>query len=827
MNEKKSSAKNCRFTKLQVFLIIACIYTELCFHLLIFGTASGLGYVSLCGGLWGSVLALISMLLPQKAGKICSWLLLFAAGFFACVQIVYYAVFGTLMQLSLVRMGGDVFGTFGMLILSTILKNWYKILLLLLPSVLLLALRRRLEHGKTDRTSKITASAVICAFLAPVLVFGLISPNESISHLDIYKNASVSTELSYQRLGLAGGIARDLLSGVLSDKNTGFSAGVEGSGPQSKYNKEEYNVQDIDFAALSTSTDDAAIKALDEYFASVAPTKKNEYTGMLSGYNLITICAESFSPYLISEKLTPTLYKLSHNGIIFENYYGTYQSLTSNGEYTMNLGIYPNMHNSSAATSFEDSIGKYLPYCLGNALQGNGYSCYAYHNNVGEFYSRNLSHPNMGYDFKAAGSGLEIHLSNPASDLELFQQSAPDFLNSAGPFHAYYMSWSGHNPYNWTNSMSEKNKAAVSSLNYSDSVRAYIACNLELEYGLSYLMDELDRAGLADRTVIVLTNDHYPYGLTKGEYDELAGFEVEDTFEKYRNSLICYVPGLEDNITVSEYCSTADILPTLLNLFGAEYDSRLLAGRDVFSDGLHVSVLANQSFITDEFRYNASQGIAADDVIKDSRGYTEADYQRYIANMFAVSSAMMDCNYYGHVFSVDNSGDSAQLVNYKDIGNVFHKSAVQYVVKNGLMTAESEELFGGENTACAGELLQVLRRIAGLPDAEDTELTAWAVENGIFTAADEFELQEPLTHVSCAVLMARFAEYMGVEVQTEGTAAEYSELGGDAAKACLWATETTVMNKTMEFIMENREATLNRFQVAAYVSYLCTRALGM
>lgn len=827
MSEKNSSLKKYRFTKLQVFLIIACIYIELCFHLLIFGTARGLGYAALCGGLCGSVLALISMLLPEKAGRICSWLLLFAAGFFACVQMIYYAVFGTLMQLSLVRMGGDVFGTFGTLILSTVLKNWYKILLLMLPSVLMPVLRKRFEREKPDRACKITASAVLCAFLAFVLVFGLIPPAGAIAPLGIYKNAAVSTELSYQRLGFAGGIARDLLYGVFSEKNTSFSADIEGVGSQSEYDKEKYNVQDIDFAALAASTDDASIKALDEYFASVAPTEKNEYTGMLSGYNLITICAESFSPYLISEELTPTLYKLSHNGIIFENYYGTYQSLTSNGEYTMNIGLYPNMHNSSAATSFEDSIGKYLPYCLGNALQGKGYSCYAYHNNVGEFYSRNLSHPNMGYDFKAAGSGLDIHLSNPASDLELFQQSVPDFQNSAGPFHAYYMSWSGHNPYNWTNVMSEKNRDTVSSLNYSDSVRAYIACNLELEYGLSYLMDELERTGLADRTVIVLTNDHYPYGLTKGEYDELAGFEIEGTFEKYRNSFICYVPGLEENITVSEYCSTADILPTLLNLFGAEFDSRLLAGRDVLSDGLHVAVLANQSFITDEFRFDASQGIAADNVRKDARGYTEADYQRYIANMFAVSSTMMDCNYYGHVFSVDNSGDGSLLVNYKDIGNVFHKSAVQYVVKNGLMTAESDELFGGENTACVGELLQVLRRIADLPDAEGTELMSWAVENGIFTAADELDLQEPLTHVSCAVIMARFAEYMGVEVRTEGNAAEYSELGSEAARACLWATETTVMNKTMEFIMENREITLNRFQLAAYVSYLCTRALGI
>lgn len=96
--------------------------------------------------------------------------------------------------------------------------------------------------------------------------------------------------------------------------------------------------------------------------------------------------------------------------------------------------------------------------------------------------------------------------------------------------------------------------------------------------------------------MIVLTNDHYPYGLTEQEYNELAGREVDTTFEKYRNSFICYVPGVQ--IPVDTYCSTADILPTLLNLFGLPYDSRLLAGKDVLSpEANDYAVLSDQSFV--------------------------------------------------------------------------------------------------------------------------------------------------------------------------------------------------------------------------------------
>ena len=113
---------------------------------------------------------------------------------------------------------------------------------------------------------------------------------------------------------------------------------------------------------------------------------------------------------------------------------------------------------------------------------------------------------------------------------------------------------------------------------------------------------------MADKTVIVLTNDHYPYGLTIDQFSELAGYEVDETFEKFRNSFICYIPNIEP-IEVDTYCSTVDILPTLLNLFGLNYDSRLLAGRDILSPQAYdMAVLSDQSFVTENYGFNAATG---------------------------------------------------------------------------------------------------------------------------------------------------------------------------------------------------------------------------
>src|SRR5699024_11655740 len=139
---------------------------------------------------------------------------------------------------------------------------------------------------------------------------------------------------------------------------------------------------------------------------------------------------------------------------------------------------------------------------------------------------------NIGYTFQPAGDGLDSAINWPSSDLEMMAASVDDYLSQDEPFHAYYMTSSGHYQYDWNNPMSLENKAMAENLPYSEAVQAYIACNNELEKALTYLMERLEEAGVADKTVIVLTNDHYPYGLTIDQFSELAGHEVDETFEK-------------------------------------------------------------------------------------------------------------------------------------------------------------------------------------------------------------------------------------------------------------------------------------------------------
>lgn len=353
-----------------------------------------------------------------------------------------------------------------------------------------------------------------------------------------------------------------------------------------------YNALDIDFQALADSASDSTLRSMAQYFGSLTPSKKNEYTGLFQGKNLVLITAEAFSPWFISRELTPTLYKLTHEGFVCENYYqpGWGQS-TTGGEYAVMTGLLPTWVGSNV--SFYASANDDMPFALGNQLRALGYRTGAYHDNIYNYYNRDKTHPNLGYDYQGVGSGLTVTEDGswPYSDLEMVQNTIGDYIDGyvsdGTPFHVYYMTVSGHGSYGWGHAMAAKNRAKAQAAypNASTQVQSYVAANLELENALTYLLEQLEAAGIAEDTVICMSADHYPYLLAEPEtdyYNELRGVvDSERDTDRYRNALVLWCGGMENAVTVTEPCSAVDIVPTLSNLFGLEYDSRLLSGRDV------------------------------------------------------------------------------------------------------------------------------------------------------------------------------------------------------------------------------------------------------
>ena len=109
---------------------------------------------------------------------------------------------------------------------------------------------------------------------------------------------------------------------------------------------------------------------------------------------------------------------------------------------------------------------------------------------------------------------MKFTSSWPASDLEMMEQSIGDYINSGEQFHAYYMTFSGHMSYDTaTNKIAAANYHLVKDLPYSEPTKCYLACNIELDKALAYLLEELEKAGILDKTAIVLAADHHPYSL--------------------------------------------------------------------------------------------------------------------------------------------------------------------------------------------------------------------------------------------------------------------------------------------------------------------------
>lgn len=644
-----------RYLTLLSCILLPCIY-EFLLRLFTIGKVDfRFLYVVLFAVPFGGFIFLFTMAFGKKANKIIFNIINAILIVYFISQLVYFIIFKTFFSFSQIAMGGEAIMTFTDQTLHALFEAAVPVAIYIafLVAVIIITKKDILQFGKIDFKGIILTCIGICAVHLLCLGILLIGGTEPYSMHDTYHSNDTSTKNSVANFGVL--VTTRLEIQHLLFKGLYESPAVDTSVPIEwiEYSSDEYNVMDIDFNEIvKKSGNNADVAVLAQLLANREPTKKNEYTGYFEGKNLITICAESFSPYLIDEERTPALYRLTQGGFIFENFYNSYDAVTTNGEYTYCMGMFPDLSRSKADNSFIESADNTLPFTLANQFNSVDADTYAYHNFNSTYYSRYLSHPNMGYEvFKTPDNELDIAPTWPSSDYDMMLKSVDDYIYSGNQFHAYYMTFSGHYQYNWENYMDAKNKSLVKDLDYSEAVKCYIAGNMELEFALQYLLERLEEAGIADDTVIVLTTDHYPYGLLDSEYNELAGFEVDKNFEMYRSSFICWNGAMEGDkaVRIDDYCSTIDILPTLLNLFGFEYDSRLVVGRDVMSDCMDIAIISNQNFITDTYRFNATDNDidAVEGVIPSKEDVNEL--QTYVKEVFTISTAILNTDFYKYL----------------------------------------------------------------------------------------------------------------------------------------------------------------------------------
>lgn len=685
-------------------LPVTLIYFEIILHLStkIEWTHSAWMYVLITSLAVGAILYSICSLFSYKINRAIMLIITFILGLVYIIYEVYYFFFNAFVDFSAIGEAGNMLSDFFGNIVTCTLKNLHWIALFMLPFVVFLILTKR--SVRIERSAW-QFKAVLCGFALMLLLLrgGLVSLNNTEYDDRFYYNEGFDSTVSATRFGLLTSIrlnAKYTIFGMPEhelpthgttesvDINNLFGttspfdsstvppvSGDSSSGSESVIETEPFipvERVEIDFDSLIANESNSTIKSMHEYFKGVAPTKTNIYTGMFEGKNLIYITAEGFSSKIIDPVLTPTLYKMSTQGFVFNNSYNSlWGGSTATGEYLSITGLFYNKANCLSTSGGGNGGGaRLMYYALGNTFKRAGYPTYAFHNHSNTYYDRNLSHPNFGFDkfIAANGNGYSSGITYPTdawpkSDLEMAQLSTSYYMDSDTPFLAYYMTVSGHANYNWGgNDMSARHRYEVSHLNYSEEVKAYIACNLELELMLANLCEQLAAKGKLEDTVFVISADHYPYALSDSALSELYGLpenNIRENFELYRNRFIIWSASMTEPVIVNKYCSSMDIIPTVYNLFGIEYDSRLLMGIDVLSDapGLVILNCANSSWhwITDYGSYSTTQKaftphpgvtIGSDSAL---RSYVN-NIKSIVSQKQAYSLAILNNDYYRYVF---------------------------------------------------------------------------------------------------------------------------------------------------------------------------------
>ena len=366
--------------------------------------------------------------------------------------------------------------------------------------------------------------------------------------------------------------------------------------------KEEENSEDIEFLNLA-----------------FADTEKNnnKYTGIFKDKNIIFVQFEGLDNWLVTEEDTPTIYKMMNNGINFKNHFSYYNGggSTFNSEFAVNTGFITPLSYTQNAYTFNKN---YFPYSMAHIFKELGYSVNAFHMNSGEYYSRTVNYKNWGYDkYYGLKDMFDYEDESYTLDRELILNETFNKLifPEEGKFVDYIIAYSGHLPFTNTKGVCKllydedhkpvidktieentntEEETTVSTEVFEREPMAEEECirrqAKETDYMMQLLIENLEEKNLLNNTVIVAYSDHYLY--------TIEDKSILDRYKETSNNLINKTPFFiwSSNIekkTINKVTSQLNILPTVLNLWGINYNPNNYIGTDALDPNYEGIVFFN------------------------------------------------------------------------------------------------------------------------------------------------------------------------------------------------------------------------------------------
>lgn len=417
---------------------------------------------------------------------------------------------------------------------------------------------------------------------------------------------------------------------------------------------------------------DTAAKEFREYYDEYPQNSKdNEYTDILKGKNIIVIHAESFQNFVMDTEingveLAPNMKKLASEGMYFSNFYSQESvGTSSDSEFTYSTSLLP----ASSGTVFVSYWDRYYP-SIQKYLSNDGYYVFSMHANKGNMWNREVMHKQLGYDrFYNYTKDYDIDetIGLGLSDKSFFRQSVQKIKKINKKYDKYYgllIMLTNHTPfegledttdldltytYKTTDPETGEETEVVNNYLKDTTLGKYFTTVHYADQAIGELVDNLDKEGLLDDTVLVIYGDH-DAKIKRSEYDYYYNYNPEtdskyssddpryDEFTKYEYELNRKVPFIiwtkdkdlqkKINKEVSTVTGMYDVLPTLGNMLGI--DTPYALGHDVFSTDDHFVVFPNGNWITDKMYYDSQndEAIMLDEDAVIGKDYIEKYSQR-------------------------------------------------------------------------------------------------------------------------------------------------------------------------------------------------------
>ena len=417
---------------------------------------------------------------------------------------------------------------------------------------------------------------------------------------------------------------------------------------------------------------DTAAKEFREYYEEYPQdSEDNEYTDILKGKNIIVIHAESFQNFVMDTEingveLAPNMKKLASEGMYFSNFYSQESvGTSSDSEFTYSTSLLP----ASSGTVFVSYWDRYYP-SIQKYLSNDGYYVFSMHANKGNMWNREVMHKQLGYDrFYNYTKDYDIDetIGLGLSDKSFFRQSVQKIKKINKKYDKYYgllIMLTNHTPfegledttdldltytYKTTDSETGEETEVVNNYLKDTTLGKYFTTVHYADQAIGELVDNLDKEGLLDDTVLVIYGDH-DAKIKRSEYDYYYNYNPEtdskyssddpryDEFTKYEYELNRKVPFIiwtkdkdlqkKINKKVTTVTGMYDVLPTLGNMLGI--DTPYALGHDVFSTDDHFVVFPNGNWITDKMYYDSQndEAIMLDEDAVIGKDYIEKYSQR-------------------------------------------------------------------------------------------------------------------------------------------------------------------------------------------------------